>query len=186
MQVYDVELEGEYKKVCTPEATFKTRALVLATGAMGRKPSFKGEEKFLGRGVSYCATCDAAFCRDSDVAVVGLNQEALDEANVLAKFASTVHWITPLEPKPDDAQAQDLLSKSNIKHWSKTTLVSIEGDVSGITGVILQDRTDLTRHLLQIESIFIYVAGSRPVTDFLASCMAQGNVKLKENGGDTT
>ena len=87
--MYDVELEGEYKKVCTPEATFKTRALVLATGAMGRKPSFKGEEKFLGRGFSYCATCDAAFCRDSDIAVVGLNQEALDEANVLAKFAST-------------------------------------------------------------------------------------------------
>ena len=72
---------------------------------MGRKPSFVGEDTFLGRGVSYCATCDGAFYRDQEVAVVGMNMEAIEEATFLTKFASTVHWITPSDPKPDDPHA---------------------------------------------------------------------------------
>jgi hypothetical protein len=66
---------------------------------VGRPPSFKGEDTYLGRGVSYCATCDGAFYRDSEVAVVGVNQEAIEEAQFLTKFAKTVHWITQADPK---------------------------------------------------------------------------------------
>jgi len=58
-QVFMVETEGDRKTVYTPDATFKTRALVLATGAMGRKPSFKGESTFLGSGVSYCGMVES-------------------------------------------------------------------------------------------------------------------------------
>ena len=61
---------------------------------MGRKATFAGEETFLGRGVSYCATCDGAFYRDSEVVVVGDNQEAAEEGHFLTKFASTVHVVT--------------------------------------------------------------------------------------------
>ena len=96
-QVYLVDVKGDTKCVYTPDATFKCRALVVAAGAMGRKPSYKGEDTFLGKGVSYCATCDGAFYRDSEVAVVGVGQEAVDEAMFLTKFASTVHWITASE-----------------------------------------------------------------------------------------
>ena len=56
------------------------RALVLATGAMGRTSSLQGESDFLGRGVSYCATCDGAFYKEREVAVYGLNNEAVEEA----------------------------------------------------------------------------------------------------------
>ena len=70
-QVFGVDLSGDLKTVYTPEGTFKARSLVLASGAMGRPASFKGEADFLGRGVSYCATCDGAFYRDREVAVVG-------------------------------------------------------------------------------------------------------------------
>jgi len=104
-QVFLVDAEGERKTVYTPDATFKARALVLATGAMGRQPSYKGEDTYLGKGVSYCATCDGAFYRDSEVAVVGTNMEAIEEAEFLTKFASTVHWITQTDPKPDDEHA---------------------------------------------------------------------------------
>merc|ERR1719261_834033 len=97
----DVE-EGDGEKfsktVYTPEATIKARALVLATGAMGRSSApFPGEEDYLGQGVSYCATCDGAFYRDSEVAVFGITAEAIEEAMFLTKFASTVHWITPTD-----------------------------------------------------------------------------------------
>ena len=140
-QVFLVDVEGESKYVYTPEATFKARSLVLATGAMGRKPSFEGEDTFLGRGVSYCATCDGAFYRDAEVAVVGVNQEAVEEAEFLTKFASTVHWITPgADPREDDEHAQRLLAKPNVKHWSKTNMVRIEGDDSGVTGIVVKSK----------------------------------------------
>ena len=60
-QVFLVDLDGNRKSVYTAQATFHARALVLATGAMGRPPSYKGEGELLGEGVSYCATCDGAF-----------------------------------------------------------------------------------------------------------------------------
>ena len=63
-QVFGIDVTGEWKTVFTPEGTFKGRALVVASGAMGRPASFKGEADFFGRGVSYCATCDGAFYKD--------------------------------------------------------------------------------------------------------------------------
>merc|ERR1711990_222822 len=117
------------------------RALVLATGAMGRPPSYKGEDTYLGKGVSYCATCDGAFYQESEVAVVGNNLEAIEEAQFLTKFASTVHWVTATDPKPNDMHAKQLLDCPNVKHWSKTRMESVEGDASGVTGVKLNSKT---------------------------------------------
>jgi len=180
-QVFMVETEGDRKTVYTPEATFKARALVLATGAMGRKPSFKGEDTFLGSGVSYCATCDGAFMRDSEVAVVGANLEAIEEAHFLTKFASTVHWITANDIKEDDTHAQDLLACQNVRHWKRTKMLTIEGDVKGggVTSIKVQPPDSDTPQDLHVEGVFIYVAGSRPITDFLTD----GKIELKEDGG---
>jgi len=80
------------KVVYTPDFMVKARSIVLATGAMGRAaPPFPGEDKYLGQGVSYCATCDGAFYRDAEVCVFGATNEAMEEALFLTKFASTVH-----------------------------------------------------------------------------------------------
>jgi len=177
-QVFLVDVEGDIKTVYTPDVTVKARSVVLATGAMGRKPSFKGEETFLGKGVSYCATCDGAFYKDSEVVVVGQNQEALEEAQFLTKFASTVHWITPSDPAADDSHAADLLGHANVRHWSQTRLLSIDGDeAGGVTGVHVQPR-DSEAEELAVEGVFIYVAGSKPATDFL-----EGALELNDDGG---
>ena len=178
-QVFMVDFDdGDGNKVVyTPDATFKARSLVLATGAMGRKPTYKGEGTYLGRGVSYCATCDGAFYRDSEVAVVGSNQEAIDEAQFLTKFASTVHWITQLEP--DLEAAKDLLDCPNVKHWSQTRLLEIEGDDMGVTGMTLKKKgEDGEDFKIPVEGVFIYVAGSKPITDFLP-----GALELNKDGG---
>tara|TARA_B110001452_G_scaffold186381_1_gene156839 strand:+ start:1421 stop:2380 length:960 start_codon:yes stop_codon:yes gene_type:complete len=166
-QVFMVDVEGPTKMVYTPDVTFKARALVLATGAMGRPPTYKGEDTYLGKGVSYCATCDGAFYRESEVVVAGNNLEAIEEAQFLTKFASTVHWITQTDPKPDDPHAQELLSRDNVKHWSKTRMLSIEGDASGVTGIQLKQRSAEEEESLSVEGVFIYVAGSKPITDYL-------------------
>uniref|UniRef100_A0A7S2VXY7 FAD/NAD(P)-binding domain-containing protein n=2 Tax=Eucampia antarctica TaxID=49252 RepID=A0A7S2VXY7_9STRA len=165
------------KIVYTPDATFKTRSLVLATGAMGRKPTFKGEDTYLGQGVSYCATCDGAFYRDCEVAIVGSNQEAIDEAQFLTKFASTVHWVTQIDP--DNENAKDLLAHPNVKHWSQTRLLKIDGDKSGVTGMKLKKKgEDETEIDVPVEGVFIYVAGSKPITDYVG-----GKLELNKDGG---
>ncbi|WP_269622286.1 NAD(P)/FAD-dependent oxidoreductase [Prochlorococcus marinus] len=177
-QVFGVDVNGDWKTVYTPEGTFKGRALVLASGAMGRPASFKGEAEFLGRGVSYCATCDGAFYRNREVAVVGVNKEAIEEANVLTKFASTVHWITSSDPKADDAHAQSLIKQSNVKHWSRTRLLEIQGNDQGVSGILLKNRAKEENQLVSTEGVFVYMSGSKPITDFLGDQIA-----LKEDGG---
>merc|ERR1719162_2633627 len=99
IQKNDDDSNDAYNKIVyTPDYTVKARSLVLATGAMGRSmPYLPGEEKYLGQGVSYCATCDGAFYRNAEVAVFGATGEALEEAVFLTKFAKTVHWITPID-----------------------------------------------------------------------------------------
>lgn len=179
-QVFLVETEGEKKVVYTPDVTVRARALVLATGAMGRPPSFTGEDTYLGKGVSYCATCDGAFYEGREVAVVGHNLEAIEEAQFLTKFASTVHLITATDPKADDEHAQELLACDNVRHWSKTRMERIDGDSSGVTGVQLRQRKgDGEVEHLDVEGVFIYVAGSKPITDFLE----RDSVVFKEDGG---
>ena len=180
-QVFLVEADSDddgYKKVYTPDYMFKAKVLVLATGAMGRKASFAGEEEYLGKGVSYCATCDGAFYKESEVAVVGTNTEAMEEATFLTKFAKTVHWITETDPKSDDHHAADLLSHDNVKHWSKTRLLEINGDAGGVTGVQVRRRGNDDPEPLDVEGVFIYVAGSKPITDYL-----EGQIECNEDGG---
>lgn len=177
-QVFSIEVDGPLKKVYTPEGTFVAKALVLATGAMGRVASVKGESEFLGRGVSYCATCDGAFYRESEVAVVGQNAEAIEEAQVLTKFAATVHWVTNKTPEESNLHAKALLDKPNVKHWDRTRLMSINGDTAGVQGIQLKEKGQSEQQTLPVEGVFVYSSGSKPITDFIG-----GQVAVNENGG---
>lgn len=180
----DFDVEGadgnnDYKMVYTPDGTYKARALVLATGAMGRKPTIKGEADFLGQGVSYCATCDAAFYQGSEVAVVGNNHEAIDEATYLTKFASTVHWFTPQDVLATDSEAaQDLLAHPNVQHYAHSIAKSVDGDFTGVQGLTFKRRDDETTTSVPVEGVFIYVAGSKPITDYIGS-----KLDFKDDGG---
>lgn len=188
--------ENPYAKVIyTPDYLIKAKALVLATGAMGRAlPPLPGEEKYLGQGVSYCATCDGAFYRDAEVAVFGATTEAIEEALFLTKFASTVHWITSTDPTAclgetkaiecnnviDEDLLVELINMDNVKHVKKTRLLGVEGDVSGVTGVKIKKMYSDKEEIIPVEGAFIYGAGggSKPITDFV-----QEKVDLDDNGG---
>jgi len=181
------------KCVYTPDFVVKARSLVLATGAMGRvgKP-FPGEKEFLGSGVSYCATCDGAFYRDSVVAVYGASTEAIEEALFLTKFAKKVHWITSVDISRETESGfernkildQDLLASllecENVEHLERTKLMEVVGDVSGVTGVKLKRKGSKEAEVIEVEGAFIYGAGggSKPITDF-----CQSKVSLDESSG---
>lgn len=84
--VSEVDLAGPVKRVTTSGGEYEARAVIIANGVQRRKLQCPGEEKFLGRGVSYCATCDGAFFKGKDTAVVGGGNTALEDALFLANL----------------------------------------------------------------------------------------------------
>uniref|UniRef100_A0A7S1BMW2 FAD/NAD(P)-binding domain-containing protein n=1 Tax=Corethron hystrix TaxID=216773 RepID=A0A7S1BMW2_9STRA len=128
--------------------------------------------------MSYCATCDGAFYVESPVAVVGVTAEAIQEAEFLTKFASTVHWITPKPIAETNVAAKELLEHKNVKHWVNTKLVEIEGDDAGVTGMKIKKMGEEEQEHLDVEGVFIYDAGSKPITDYITS-----KVEFRPDGG---
>lgn len=89
-EVISFDLEGDIKTVRTADKEYKAKAVVIATGANPRKMGCPGEEQLVGKGVSYCATCDADFFEDFEVFVIGGGDSAIEEAMYLTKFARKV------------------------------------------------------------------------------------------------
>lgn len=91
--VEKVELDKEIKKIITSKGEFEAKGVILATGAKARNTGAPGEENFIGKGVSYCSTCDAAFYEDFDVYVIGGGDSAVGEALFISKFAKRVFIV---------------------------------------------------------------------------------------------
>ncbi len=162
-QVVGVNLAGDIKEVIAVARTYSGKTVIIATGSMGRKPSIKGEEEFLGRGVSYCAICDAAFFKGKIVCIIGNSEEAIKEAGVLARFAETVYLISPAPKlKVND---NPILKEPNIKVLPGYTVTSIEG--KEVVEKIRMVDTGNKVSELELAGVFIYLYGSKPITDFL-------------------
>ena len=165
-KVVGVDLSAEPRTVFAGTGTFYTKALILATGSMGRTNVVKGEEALLGRGVSYCATCDGAFFRDQTVAVVGNNDEALEEAIFLTKFAAEIHLIAPTPAfKAQAALVEEVEAHPKIKVQLGTRLKEVVGN-GKVEGVRIHPRAG-EETLLPAAGAFIYLQGGKPITDFL-------------------
>lgn len=177
-QVIGVSLAGSVKEVFTMDKNYSGKAVILATGSMGRKPTIKGEADFLGRGVSYCAICDAAFYKGKTVGVIGDSEEAVKEAGVLTKFAETVYLISPSSKLkvPDDYPA---LQEKNLKVIFNQSVASIEG--TDIVERIRMTDSDENESALELSGVFVYLHGSKPIIDFLG-----GVVDLSEEECITT
>jgi len=173
-RVQAVDLLNETKTIYANNATYSSKAVVIATGSMGRGRLFPGEEKYLGKGVSYCATCDGAFFKGKDVAVVGTSDEAVEEALFLTKFANQVHFIAPSELKAPRHLAEELLDHSKVVFHPKTTVREVFGS-DKLEGLHIKDENDEVK--LPIQGAFFYTQGSKPVTDFL-----MGQVPTAESG----
>lgn len=164
-QVVGVNLDNDIKEVYGADNTYKGKTVIIATGSMGRKAGIPGEEEFLGRGVSYCATCDAAFFKDMTVSVIGDSEEAIEEAGVLARFAKEVHIITP-QKEPSFTTDPALLSPDKVRVHTQSRVVAISGN-NVVTQIRVKDMEKGKESEMPMDGVFIYLAGSRPVVDFL-------------------
>ena len=165
-KVVGVDLRSEPKMVMAGTGAFTARAVILATGAMGRTQTVAGEETFLGRGVSYCATCDGAFFRQRPVAVVGNNDEAAEEALFLTKFTDQIDLIVPTPAFNARPPLLAAVEQSPIRVHLGTRLREVVGN-GKVQGVRIRPREG-EEQLLPVEGVFIYLQGAKPITDYLA------------------
>lgn len=164
-QVVGVNLSSNVKEVFTMEKNYSGKTVIIATGSMGRKPAIKGEAEFLGRGVSYCAICDAAFFRGKKVCVLGNSEEAVKEAGTLARTSSEVYLVSPAHKLGVEAD-HPVLKSGNVKVMLGYTVTAIEGsDVVERIRVVDGDKKE--SHV-ELAGVFVYLHGSRPIVDFLA------------------
>ncbi|MCO6527693.1 MAG: thioredoxin-disulfide reductase [Lactobacillus sp.] len=156
--VQQVSLEGNYKVVTTDTGEYRAPALIIATGANHRHLNIPGEDEYAGKGVSYCAVCDAAFFKNEDIAVIGGGDSAIEEGIYLAQNAKSVTVVH----RRDQLRAQPTLQKRAFANekmnfiWNAET-ESIDGDGNRVTSVTYKDKETGITKKLTTRGVFIYV-----------------------------
>jgi len=164
--VQNIELDGMYRIVKTDKGDFLTKTVIIASGAAPKLLDVHGELEFRARGVSYCATCDAAFFEGSNIIVVGGGDSAVEEACYLTRFAEKVTLIHRRASLRATKIAQErALANPKLAFMWNTVIQKIEGgDV--VEKVFLKNVLNGQITEMPIEGIFIYV-GIEPNTAFL-------------------
>jgi len=171
-RVFGVELEQDPKQVFASGGTYQGRSVIVATGSMARRERVPGEEELLGRGVSYCATCDGAFFREEEVALAGEGDLALEECLALCQHARRVYLLIPGQQIQGDPElVRRVREEQKIEVKEETRLVAIRG----------RDRVEAIRVAspageldLAVKAIFIYLKGRSPEVEFLGKALEMG------------
>ncbi len=162
---------GETKEVVIDGKPVQARTVIITTGAEPAKLNVTGEQEFVGRGVSYCATCDGAFFRDVEIGIVGGGDTAAEEALFLTRFASKVYLIH----RRDELRATKILQErvfanDKIEPVWNSAVERVEGDSSGMKTVVLKNRVSGEQRSLDLEGLFVAI-GVIPKAHFLAEVL---------------
>ncbi len=175
-EVTGIELTDGLKRVKTLEGDYLAKALIIATGADAVKLGVPGEDKLIGKGVSYCATCDGAFFKDQVIAVVGGGDSALDEGLFLTRFGSKVIVIH----RRDQLRASKVLQERAFANpkmafiWD-SVVEEVIGD-DEVKALRLRNVKTGESSLLDVSGVFVYIGHHPNTTPF------KGLVSLDERG----
>ena len=148
---------GETKQVVTPKTVYEGRALILATGSENRKLGVEGEEALIGRGVSYCATCDGNFFRRRDVAVVGGGNTALEDALYLADLANKVYLIHRRDQfRGEEATVARLKERENVEFVYNSTVTRLIAD-KRLSAIEVTNKLDGAVRTIEVKGLFVAV-----------------------------
>lgn len=183
-EIKDVEDHGEYKEVHAGNKSYKTKTLIITTGARYKKLEIPGEETLTGRGVSYCAVCDGAFFKNRELYVVGGGDSAVEEGMYLTRFADKVTVIH----RRDELRAQKIIQDRAFQNekmdfiWD--TIVEEINDKDGKVGSVTTKNVKTgEKQDLPTDGVFIYV-GMIPLSEPFASLGLlddEGYIKTNEN-----
>ena len=190
VESYDIDIKEEkvaeiIKKedgflIKSEEGEYRSKAVIVATGRNPRPLKIPGEKKFVGKGVSYCVTCDGALFRDKSVAVVGGGNSGLEGALELSEYVKDVTILEIQDELPGDELLKEKVEgRDNIEVLTKVKPERVEGD-DFVTGLKYSDLDSEDEDLLEVGGIFVQV-GSIPTTDLLNNLVEynkQGEIKI--------
>jgi len=153
-----LELDNKYKIIHLDNGKkIRSKAVIIATGRTAKKLGVEGEDKFFGRGISFCATCDAGFFKGKDVIVIGGGDSALEEAVYITKFAKKV---TLIHRRDQFRASQSAIKKMNDNPKITTILSSVITKINGdkiLESVTIQDLNSGKEYDYKVDGVFIFI-----------------------------
>ena len=175
--------EGAVKTVVTPKNRYQAKAVILATGSENRKLGLDGEDRLVGRGVSYCATCDGNFYRNKVVAVVGGGNTALEDALYLSDLAKQVYLIHRRDSfRGDDTNAARLMDRANVEIIYNANVTKLVAE-KRLKAIEVTDKLDGSVRTLELNGLFIAV-GRVPENQNFAGLMQLDEAGYAVSGED--
>ena len=158
-EVIDIK-DGSIKQVITNKNIYECKSIIIATGLTKRKLNLENEEELTGRGISYCATCDGAFYKGCDVAILGGGNTAFEDANFLVDYCHHVYLIN----RSDNFKAEQTLI-DRFKNKSNSTIIT-NANVTKLIGVDNLEKIELSNgEVLDVAGLFIAI-GQEPNCNF--------------------
>jgi len=175
-EVIEVDLKSEPKTVKTNQSKYQTLTIILATGNEPKKLNVPGEEKFRGKGVSYCATCDGPFFKDKDIVIVGCGNSGIQEGLYLLRFVKSITYVEFLPYMIAEKILQEkALREPKMKFHLEHQISSIDGK-DRVESVTIQNLKTEEKVIIPVQGVFFYV-GLVPKTEFL-----KGKIDLDKDG----
>ncbi len=175
-EIQSVDLVSNPKVIETLDATFRAKTVIIACGAQNKKLGVKGEEEFLGRGVSYCAVCDGAFYQDKTVVVVGGGNAAVEEGAYLTKFAKKVYLVHRRNELRADRIVQERAFKNDkIEFVWDSTVKEIQGQDT-VNNIVIENVKTGEISNIEADGIFPYIGFTPNIKEI------NGQVEQDSNG----
>lgn len=175
-KVIDIKIDDKVKEVITSDNKYKGKTVIIATGSENRKLGLANENELIGKGISYCATCDGNFYKDKTVAVVGGGNTALIDAIYLSNIAKKVFLIHRRNDfRADYKYVEEIKFKNNVELILNHTITEIIGH-NKLESIEITNQNNQTKELLNIDGLFVAI-GQIPNNDFLKEI-----IELDENG----
>ncbi len=175
-EIISLDLDGRIKKVITADKVYEAKAVILAMGADAKKLGLDKEDMFRGRGVSYCATCDGAFYKDKDVAVIGGGDTAAEDALFLAQYVNKVYLIHRRDSlRATKIIADRVVENEKIEKVWDSTVEAILGD-DKVTGIRVNNVKTGEKRDIAVDGAFVAI-GIQPHSE-----LVKGKVTMNEAG----
>jgi alkyl hydroperoxide reductase subunit F len=169
--------DNVFEILCAGDKKYRASSVIVATGKRYRKLNVRGEDEYMGRGVAYCATCDAPFFKGKDVAVIGGGNSAMTAIIDLSKFANIVYNIAiEKQYKADKILVEKAIQTGRMKQFMSYKTIEIQGNQGRVSNMVVQSTETNEKKTIPIQGVFIEI-GLVPNTEIV-----QGIVDLNQWG----
>lgn len=183
-KVNSIEVQDNIKLVKTAKEIYEAKAVILATGAKNRSLGLEREDKLLGLGISYCATCDGAFYRGRDVAVAGGGNTAIEDATFLANYCNKVYVIHRRDSfRAEDALVKALKTKENVEFVLDSNIKELIGTDS-LEAVVVENKNNKETKKIEVAGLFVAI-GQKPENNEFSSVVNLDDAGYILGGEDT-